>query len=156
MPAATAKAIRRLAVYCLSDKVERSDHCGHIYNKSLLYLISHAFEDLARIPHFRKGVPLLGLEKCIEADPEVAQFFARREADLVLAPNHEERGSVRECGAEHHGDFDDDVGTVRSTLKRMLESVNGGTTRELPSPKFAPSASSLMQKRRDLDQQNRP
>ena len=47
----------------LSDQAERDDHCANIYHKSLLYLVSHAFEATPRIPLVRDGVPIVGMEK---------------------------------------------------------------------------------------------
>ncbi len=40
----SGRAIREFALYTLNDSAERDDHCAHIYNKSLLYLVSNAFE----------------------------------------------------------------------------------------------------------------
>lgn len=56
--------VRRLNLYVLSDKAEQDDDCAKIYNKSLLYLVSHSFEDdNYRIPFTpRAGEPILGME----------------------------------------------------------------------------------------------
>jgi hypothetical protein len=64
-PAIEKKLIGRFGLYVLNDKAERDDNCAKIYNKSLLYLVSDAFEDKIRIPSalpgvlpdFREGVP---------------------------------------------------------------------------------------------------
>src|SRR5207244_3948976 len=60
-PAINAKDIGRYTQYSLDDQAEQGDNCAHIYNKSLLYLVSHAFEAAARIPGFRDGTPILGM-----------------------------------------------------------------------------------------------
>ncbi len=67
LPAIEAKAIKRFSLFVLDDATEQGDNCASIYNKSLLYLVSDAFEDQCRIPGFREGVPLLGMEKCLDA-----------------------------------------------------------------------------------------
>lgn len=33
-----------LPLYTLTDAAEQDDHCAHVYNKSLLYLVSNAFD----------------------------------------------------------------------------------------------------------------
>ena len=45
--------IGRLAVFDMDDDTERDDNCAHIYNKSLLYLVSASFEP-------QKSTPILG------------------------------------------------------------------------------------------------
>ena len=74
------------------DEAEQDDNCARIYNKSLLYLVSNAFEDKPRIPGFRDGVPLLGLQKSIAQDKEVGALFRGKKAELIIAPNDEAEG----------------------------------------------------------------
>ena len=57
------RRIESLAIFTLSEEAERDDHCAHIYNKSLLHLVSNAFEARPRIPLVRDGVPLLGMAR---------------------------------------------------------------------------------------------
>ncbi len=47
-------------MFTLTDKAEQDDNCVNIYNKSLLYLVSNAFEDKQHIPLISDGEPLLG------------------------------------------------------------------------------------------------
>src|SRR3546814_4232231 len=58
-----------------TDPAEQDDHRAHIYNKSLLYLVSNAFEAKSRIPGVRDGVPILGLEKSIAKSAALARLF---------------------------------------------------------------------------------
>jgi len=147
LPAIKNKSIQRFAVFNLTDQVEKDDHCGHIYNKSLLYLVSNAFEATQRIPVFRNdGEPILGLHTFIQKDKALVALFKKANANLVLAPNSEKEGSENTSTARAHGDFDDDKPTVNATLARML---NMGTVEaELT---FESSASSLQDRRNRLD-----
>jgi len=55
--------IERLRLFVLNDQAERDDSAGP-YRKSILYLVSNALEETARVPLFRPdGEPLLGMEK---------------------------------------------------------------------------------------------
>jgi hypothetical protein len=139
--------IKRLTLFVLSDQVERDDHCAHIYNKSLLYLVAHAFEAVARIPKLRdRGESILGLEKCVHADPELQRLFRSSRAELVVAPNTRPLDSPDASTATNHGSFDDDKATVRATLRRIL----GVSRRSTENLDFHRSAASLRDRRRAL------
>lgn len=116
--------IERFSAFVLTDKAERDDNCARIYNKSLLYLISDALEDEARIPLLRDGRPILGMRKFLEADPELVSLFRSGRAELVVAPNTEPDPAQR-SGARHHGDFDNDAATIAATLQRITGSGEG-------------------------------
>jgi hypothetical protein len=120
MPILDAGAIERFALFTLTDKAERDDSCSDIYHKSLLYLVSDAFEEQPRIPLFRDGVPILGMEKFVDADDDLQKLFSKEGRDWVLAPNVNAPGSVTCSGAHSHGDFDDDKATLQATLARIL------------------------------------
>ena len=120
VPAIQTGKIERFTMFALNDKAEQADNCGRIYNKSLLYLVSNAFEAQARIPLLRDGEPILGMQKFIDKDTELAALFNGGGAELVLAPNNEPEGSSRASQARHHGDFDDDASTVQATFGRLL------------------------------------
>ncbi|MFT3815309.1 MAG: hypothetical protein QM740_18360 [Acidovorax sp.] len=115
-PALKAKKVEKMAIFALTDKAEQDDNCGHIYNKSLLYLVSNAFEDQARIPLFRDGRPILGMERFIDRT-----LMQQLGVDLVLAPNTEPDDSLCASSATHHGDFDDDQRTVMATFRRIAQ-----------------------------------
>lgn len=129
LPAMQQGTLGKLAVFALNDKTERDDNCGKIYNKSLLYLVSDAFEKKPRIPLFRDGEPILGMERWIDAD--LRKTFQTLGAELVLAPNNEPADSQVASNAMHHGDFDDDEKTVMSTFRRIVAGVKApaGATR---------------------------
>jgi papain like protease len=148
LPAITAGDIRRFALFALTDAAERDDNCANIYHKSLLYLVSDAFEAEPRIPLFRDGVPLLGMEKFLQRDDELKGLFKSRKADLILAPNAQPAGSPASSTARHHGDFDDDLPTVRATLARIL---GDGKPAAQAAFAFHRSGSSLRSRRLELD-----
>ncbi|MHB1590604.1 MAG: C1 family peptidase, partial [Sulfuricella sp.] len=116
------------------------------YHKSLLYLVSDAFEKRVRIPLFQNdGEPILGMEKFVCGDPELDMLFKNGKADWVRSPNTAKDGSPVHSTARHHGDFDDDKPTVLATLARIL----GQGTSEAPFS-FARTPSALRVRRLKL------
>ena len=117
----------RPTLYVLSDKGERDDDFGP-YGKSLLYLVSNAFER-------RRETPVLGMEKFINGknpelvkkyiDPEISKMLAKDINGwpaLVIAgkaPAKEEAGPDI-CRSNSHGGFDNDNFTLNSVLYRIL------------------------------------
>jgi len=114
------RQLKKLALFNLTSKAEKGDHCARVYNKSLLYLVSNAFESKPRIPLFRDGEPILGMQKFVKKDKDLQALFRKQTADYVLAPNYEEEGSVKASRSNSHGGFDDDEATVKATLARIL------------------------------------
>ena len=104
--------------------------------------MSNAFEEKQRIPFFREGVPILGMEKFLNEDKELVRLFNSKTADLILSPNSAAEGSVNHSTARTHGDFDDDKATVNATLGRILNKGN-----QQNDMTFKSSASSLKDRR---------
>ena len=143
LPAINNQKIGRFALFTMTDKSEQDDNCAKIYNKSLLYLVSNSFEKEARIPLFRDGVSLLGMEKFVAKDPEIRQLLKTKKADWIVSPNNNESAdTVKYSTARHHGDFDDDEPTVKATLARILDKHETGV-----SFSFNRSAASLREGR---------
>ena len=140
VPALSAGQIRRFALYTLTDEAEQDDNCVQIYNKSLLYLVSNALEE-------RRGEPLLGLAKYVQADQTLNRLIDNRSMDWVRAPNNASPSSPWASAARHHGDFDDDEPTLRSTLARVLD-----TAKALPQFALGPSQAAVQAERTQLDQ----
>ncbi len=113
-------------LYILSDVGERDDTTGP-YGKSLLYLVSNAFEGA-------RDTKLLGMERFIsnqnvkgkqEADSELAALFAKPVnglPSLVIAGV--DGGPLSTSRSDSHGGFDNDEWTLNSILRRVL----GGKT----------------------------
>lgn len=161
-PAILAGQIERFALYLLNDRAEQDDHCAQIYNKSLLYLVSNAFERRPRIPAFRDGEPILGLARCLT--PALSQLLATGGHRLVVAPDG--GGPDALSTAQRHGDFDDDAATVASTLAFMLaggprrDAAGARGERELADKAageldFRRSGSALRDRRQGIDQRTR-
>jgi pimeloyl-ACP methyl ester carboxylesterase len=133
LPSIRSGAIRNFALFTLTDKAERDDTCANIYHKSLLYLVSHAFEASVQKAPFlreREGVPILGMAKYVSALPA-----AQRNWDWVLAPNANPAGARDASAAKAHAAFDDDSATLRATLARVLgkAAMTAGTFAHHPS-----------------------
>ncbi len=98
--------LKRLQIYNLRDQLEQDDQVGSeiFYRKSLLYLVSNAFE---RSPE----KPLLGME-----------IFSRDLGEHPNAPSlHYSNGvSSRNTRSTTHGGFDNDPVTMNHILKDIL------------------------------------
>lgn len=101
------------SLYILSKVGELDDDVGP-YGKSLLYLVSNAFED-------SRGVPLLGMQKFLNEDPAVSKLLGR---DIDGLPGIVVSGEEGKPGAtaksDTHGGFDNDPNTMNSVLVRIL------------------------------------
>jgi alpha-beta hydrolase superfamily lysophospholipase len=152
-PAIKSSAIGNYTQYSLNDPAERNDNCANIYHKSLLYLVSHAFETEERVPGQREGTPILGMATAIDKDSTIKDMFDQGKAELVLAPNNQPDDSLSASKARHHGDFDDDLPTVSSTFKRILGARHDVVDQRSAdtSVVFADSAHSLQAKRAAID-----
>jgi hypothetical protein len=144
------RSVSRFAIFTLDDKTENDDDCASIYHKSLLYLVSNAFEETVRIPLLHPdGEPILGMQKFINADATLKRLFGPSGAgDWVVAPNTETSGTIAASTAKRHGDFDDDKATVLSTLARVLDRK----TKSAPSLSFERSGQGNRAVRRKIDQ----
>lgn len=143
-PAVESGAISNFDLYTLDDLTERDDDCAGIYHKSLLYLVSNAFERLARIPGVpkRDGEPLLGLARNVT--PRLDKFFNKKNRRWHVAPGET-------SNARHHGDFDNDKATLLSTLSRILGGNVTSRTADLARRKPTKSNSEKREFRRELD-----
>lgn len=147
LPAIKKGMIEKFDLYTLDDSTEQDDDCAGIYHKSLLYLVSNAFEKTPHIPALKDGVPILGMEKFAK---KLATIFDGKNKRWHLAP-----GSV--SNARHHGDFDNDEATLLSTLHRVLDAPVTKDAKDLAEGR--PTGSNLQKRefRRSLDQKlNQP
>ncbi|MBM3345680.1 MAG: C1 family peptidase [Betaproteobacteria bacterium] len=118
MPEIAARRCPRPSLYILDDEAERGDDVGP-YGKSLLYLVSNAFEA-------EPGVPLLGMQIFLAADAKVSRLLTEdldARKGVVVAGEAGEMGAVSR--SETHGGFDNDVATMNSVLTRILGEVPG-------------------------------
>jgi hypothetical protein len=110
-------------LFVLSDTAERDDRVTATYGKSLLYLVSNAFEE-------EREMPLLGMERFVSKRGKAGAKFADQEMNalfqnqvdglpsLVVAGQSDEDGC--RSRSRTHGGFDNDADTLNSILYRML------------------------------------
>jgi hypothetical protein len=96
--------INDMTIYNLKDKVELDDNVAKLYRKSLLYLVSNAFEKA-------KEKPILGMEKFKDM-----VTLARSQPEIIYSNGVD---GVR-TRSSTHGGFDNDPYTMNHILKRVL------------------------------------
>jgi len=96
--------LKEMTVYNLRDRLEQDDNVAQIYRKSLLYLVSNAFER-------ERECPLLGMER-----------FSRNAPVAEGQPcfHYSDGMSGRVTRSTTHGGFDNDVHTMNHILRRIL------------------------------------
>jgi hypothetical protein len=94
--------IKNLSIYNLSEELEKDDTVGGVYRKSLLYLVSKAFEE-------ERPTELLGMKKY---NGNIDQ------QNLSIHYSTGKRGKI--TGSTSHVDFDNDPATMNHILKRVL------------------------------------
>ncbi len=108
--------IEALTMYTMSKTLEEADTAGP-YRKSLLYLVSRAFE-------VEQPAPILGLEDSIRQDAQLLRFFglagSQKRGDLVFSKTPMDAPLNARSLSTSHGGFDDDVATMSSLMRRML------------------------------------
>jgi hypothetical protein len=98
----------------LRDQVERQDTCINIYRRSLLYLVSNAFEH-------KRETPILGMESFFEKLPELTKEHPKRAAvwDWIAAPTTP-NDITKRSSSTSHGSFDDDEDTRLAVIERIV------------------------------------
>ncbi len=127
------KPIERLTMYTMHKELEKADKAGP-YQGSLLYLVSHAFEQ-------SQPTRLLGLEESIRQDAPLIRFFGLAglqapKAELVFSqtpPGTSPRSASQ--ATSHGGDngFANDPATLGSVVRRALNIPDG-----VPISEFVP------------------
>jgi hypothetical protein len=115
-------AVPMPTMFILSDQGERDDNVGP-YGKSLLYLVSNAFEG-------RRDVPILGMQRFIDRlpaervqpDPDLVKLFTRTVdgRPAVVVAGVESADPASRSKSDTHGGFDNDEWTMNSVLRRIL------------------------------------
>ena len=106
LPAIAQGACPRPTMYVLTEDQEERDTVGP-YGKSLLWLVSNAFED-------KRETPILGMSAFLKKDAKAKAAFA----EIIESAGRGAKGA--ECTSETHGGFDNDVATMNATLTRIL------------------------------------
>lgn len=102
----TAFGIDQMTVYNISDALEQDDTVGP-YGKSLLYLVSRAFEE-------ETPLPLLGMQRY--AEPLAAECNGRVEWVVSHGRAKQEGRSM----STTHGGFDNNPATLNDILRRVV------------------------------------
>ncbi|MCC6474687.1 MAG: C1 family peptidase [Burkholderiales bacterium] len=97
----------RASNYVLSEQQELDDSVGP-YGRSLLWLVSNAFED-------QRGTPLLGMQVHLKGEAAL-----RRAAFLEVVESAPKGTRGAASTAQSHGGFDNDAPTMNSALARIL------------------------------------
>jgi hypothetical protein len=115
LPLIQEKACPVPSIFLLPDELERGDTVGP-YAKSLLYLVSNAFED-------KRATPILGMQRFLghKHCQDIVELLSQRTDKL---PGIVHSGDKGEAGAisssTTHGGFDNDPDTMNSVLYRIL------------------------------------
>ncbi len=99
-----------LNLYCLTDEQELDDTVTPLYRKSLLYLVSNAFER-KRENEKEGGKPIMGMQK----------FHAPLKRNTKIKFIYSNEGRTPLSKSETHGGFDNDPVTMNDLLKKILK-----------------------------------
>jgi pimeloyl-ACP methyl ester carboxylesterase len=110
--------IGRMAIYNLDQKRELDDTVTPLYRKSLLYLVSNAFEE-------NKGERILGMQKFRSYLGSVP-----RRPVFQIHSSSGASNKTSKTASRKHGGFDNDVDTMNDVLRSVL--------RTAPLRKFTP------------------
>ena len=116
LPLATAGEVAHTTIFTMRRSFEQDDHCGHVYRKSLLYLVMEACEP-------ERKTPILGLAECLRRDAGLKDLFglggvASTRGEVVWSKSESEDGRSASTSTSHGG-FDDDAPTMNSVLRRV-------------------------------------
>jgi hypothetical protein len=114
----SGKPVDTLTMYTMNKSLEQDDTAGP-YRKSLLYLVSRAFEPV-------RPTPILGLEESIRQDSDLMRFFglggaAPRVAEVLFSETAAGAPPNSATRSTKHGDFDNDVLTMNSVIRRVIQ-----------------------------------
>lgn len=142
--------VRSFATFNLSDERELDDVCGagglNIYHKSILYLVSRAFEgDRADI-----DVPILGMQRFSRTDIGGRTLEkAILEGNGAVVVSRSDAPADSRSDASSHGGFAGDGPTMTSVLMRVLGlSAPTGTTSYRPNAALTHDGAPMVAARR--------
>lgn len=109
-------AIKKFSLFTMAKDWEKRDDVNRVYRKSLLYLVSHAFEPNGK-------TPILGLEETIRSDPRCRQLFglegSKARGEAIWSKTTVSSG-MNATTSITHGGFDEDIPTMNSITRRVL------------------------------------
>ena len=108
LPAIKSGRCPKATMYILNEQQELDDTVGP-YGKSLLWLVSNAFED-------KRGTPLLGMKHYIKSRLSIQQS-----AFIEIIESVGKGATGGQCTSETHGGFDNDPITMNAVVSRILD-----------------------------------
>lgn len=141
------KEVGRFTNIVLSEKAEEDDTCSigwiTLYNKSMLWLVSRAFESFSRTNTIEE--PLIGMMHFLTEQQKGAAMTLQSEIEakagkssIIVAGKAGAENS--RSTANHHVDFDNDPPTMKSVLMRILD-----TSKSLVRHTFNPKGVDLLE-----------
>ena len=118
-----------LTIFTMKKDLERKDNCASLYRKSLLYLIHFALEA-------DRGDAILGLEESIRDDEQLMSLFGiggEPGAHQVIFSKTDVTSGRSATRAKTHGGFDNDVATMESVVRRVLNASDTDEIVPFPS-----------------------
>lgn len=148
LPSIASRAIRQFEMYTMDEEAEKDDDLIEalgvpIYGKSLLYLVSGAFEP-------EEDVAILGLEERFRTDPAITGLFAPAGTHRLELSHARGKPHNPATKARMHGCFDNDDATLQSIFATITgrtaargfpasdESCTRASSRRLAPPAFLP------------------
>jgi hypothetical protein len=121
LPHYDAGTVRAFTQFYLTDAAERQDNCATIYRRSLLYLVSNAFEH-------QRGMPVLGMQKFV--DP--ANLIGKRPAKTaewrwIMGPTGQNPPISDRTNSTSHGNFSSDNDTQIAIQTRIAARMMGNS-----------------------------
>lgn len=101
-----ATKVKNIQIYNLTDELERDDNVSQLYRKSLLYLVSNAFEGAEPT----ESTPILGMAKFEN------QITPGGNLELI----HCGVGSPVRSNSKSHSGFDNDTDTMNDILRHII------------------------------------
>lgn len=104
IPLISSGFIKETSIYNLTDDQEKNDSVAGVYKKSLLYLVSRAFEE-------SPGAPILGMKrynKNLNSNFSSLNFIYSGQSEKAR------------CKSQSHGGFDNDTNTMNDILIRII------------------------------------
>ena len=105
-PALASHSVGRLHHFHLDDASEQRDTVAKIYRKSLLYLVSRAYQKKGEV------IPLMGMARYLDRLPTAGVKSRIR--------HYDNRSNPDKTGSDKHGRFDNDSRTMNSLLEIVL------------------------------------
>lgn len=116
------KPIEKHTMYTMNKDFEQADKAGP-YRKSLLYLVSRAFETA-------QPTPILGLEESLRDDPALIRHYGLSRtspgvSQILFSKTPDGAPLDSATRSTAHGDFDNEVFTMNSVARRLLNKPTG-------------------------------